>query len=96
MPPQEMRTICLPTDDAEYIDALVASGAYASASEVVQAGMRALQDRESVTERWLREDVAVSYDAMQRDPTSALPAAQVFAAIRAHHGDRVKKGIREV
>ena len=53
----EKRTISLPSEHAVYIDNKVSSGAYASASEVVRAGLRALQERDEAVERWLREDV---------------------------------------
>ena len=43
----EKRTFSLPTEQASYIDSLVASGTYASASEVVRAGLRALQERDA-------------------------------------------------
>ncbi|MGQ9369586.1 type II toxin-antitoxin system ParD family antitoxin [Azospirillum sp. ST 5-10] len=91
----EKRTFSLPSEQAEYIDTLVASGAYASGSEVIRAGLRALQERDAAVERWLREEVADAYDAMQRNADRAIPASQVFAAVRARHADRVKKGERE-
>lgn len=90
----EKRTFSLPSEQAGYIDALVASGAYASGSEVVRAGLRALQERDAAVERWLQSEVAQTYDSMQSDPSRALPAAEVFATIRARHADRVKKGPR--
>lgn len=68
----------------------MASGAYATASEVVRAGLRALQERDAVVERWLREEVVPAYDAWKADPSSAIPAEQVFAEIRARHARRVK------
>src|SRR3977135_1488839 len=61
------RTFSLPAEQADYIDALVASGTYASASEVVRAGLRALQERDAAVERWLREGVVPVYDAMKAD-----------------------------
>jgi antitoxin ParD1/3/4 len=92
MPAVEKRTISLPPAQAHYIDALVETGTYASASEVVRAGLRALQERDAVVERWLKEEVIPVYDAMQADPSRGIPADQVKAAMRAHHTDRVKKG----
>lgn len=49
----------------------------------------ALQTREAAIERWLREDVAPAYDAMQKDPSRAVPAEQVLRNLRAHHAKRL-------
>jgi antitoxin ParD1/3/4 len=91
----EKRTVSLPAEQAAYIESLVASGAYASASEVVRAGLRALQERDAAIERWLREEVAPVYDAMQADPGRAVPAQEVFDMIRAHHAKRPKTVARD-
>lgn len=91
----EKRTFSLPIEQASYIDALVASGTYASGSEVVRAGLRSLQERDAAVERWLTEEVAAVYDAMKENPSRAIPAAQVFATIRARHQDRMRKRNRE-
>jgi len=93
MPSAEKRTFSLPVEQASYIDSLVASGAYASASEVVRAGLRALKERDAAVERWLREEVVPVYDAMQADPARDIPAEQVIAAIRARHAEH-RKGKR--
>lgn len=87
----EKRTFSLPAEQAGYIDSLVASGSYASGSEVVRAGLRALQERDAAVEKWLREQVIGVCDAMQSHPSRAIPAEQVFANIRARHADRPKK-----
>lgn len=82
MPSTDKRTISLPNEQAVYIDTLVASGAYATASEVVRAGLRALQERDRAVERWLQADVLPVAAAMQADPARAIPAEQVFADLR--------------
>lgn len=87
----EKRTVSLPAEQASYIDGLVASGAYASASEVVRAGLRALQERDAAVERWLREEVVPVAEAMAADPGRAIPADEVLASIRAHHAARLKR-----
>jgi antitoxin ParD1/3/4 len=92
MPATDKRTFSLPAEQARYIDALVASGAYATASEVVRAGLRALQERDAAVERWLREEVVPVAAAMQADPRRGIPADQVFAEIRALHAQRLKDG----
>ena len=86
----EKRTISLPPEHATFIDAKVASGAYASASEVVRAGLRALQERDEAVERWLRDEVALAYDRMQFDPKRGVSAGKVFTDIRARHARRSK------
>lgn len=86
----EKRTISLPAEHAEFIDAKVASGAYASASEVVRAGLRALQERDEAIERWLRDEVAPTYDRMKADPQRGIPAKKVFARLRKQHATRTK------
>lgn len=92
MPTVAKRTISLPPDQARFIDEMVAGGGYASASEVVRAGLRALQERDAAVARWLRDEVAPVYDAMQAEPDRALSADEVAAALRADHAARVKAG----
>ena len=90
MPATEKRTISLPSEHAAYVDGLVASGLYASASEVVRAGLRALRERDAAVEKWLQEDVAPAYDAMQADPARGQTAQAVFDQVRSRHADRLK------
>jgi antitoxin ParD1/3/4 len=84
----ERPTFSLPAEQGHYIDQQVNSGAYASASEVVRAGLRALAERDAAIERWLRGEVVAAYDSLQADPTRAIPADSVFAAMRARHTER--------
>ena len=76
------RTISLPVEHAAFIEQQVASGTYASASGVVRAGLRALQERDAAVERWLREEVAPTYYTLKADPDRAILADDVFAEIR--------------
>ena len=85
----EKRTVSLPKEQAGFVDQMVASGAYASASEVVRAGLRALQERDAAVERWLREEVAPVYDAMQAEPGRARSLDDVFADVRENHAKRL-------
>lgn len=86
----EKRTFSLPAEQAAFIDQLVQSGTYATSSEVIRAGLRALQERDAAVERWLREEVVPSYDRWKADPSQTIPADQAFDSIRAHHAARLK------
>jgi antitoxin ParD1/3/4 len=72
----------------------VASGDYASGSEVVRAGLRALQERDAAVERWLNEEVGPAYDAIKKDPSRGIPLRNAFDAVRAHHAKRLKASRR--
>ena len=78
------RTFSLPSEHSTFVDEKVASGDYASGSEVVRAGLRALQERDAAVEQWLRGEVAATYDAMKADPSRGIPAKRAFAELRAH------------
>ena len=86
----EKRTVSLSAQQAAFIDAQVASGAYASASEVVREGLRALQARDAAIERWLREEVAPTYDEMKAHPERAISGEQWLDDVRKLHAARVK------
>jgi antitoxin ParD1/3/4 len=86
----EKRTVSLRQEQAAFIDDRVASGAYAFASEVVRAGLRALEERDAAVSRWLRDEVTPVYDAMQADPDRAMPLDDVMTDLAAHHAARAK------
>jgi len=76
-------SVTLPLEMADQVKARVASGEYASESEVVRDGLRALYARERAITGWLREDVAPIYDAMQANPDRALSADDVRSSLAA-------------
>jgi antitoxin ParD1/3/4 len=82
------RTVALSAEGARALDNLLARGGYASESEALEAGLRALGDRAEALEHWLTEDVAPVYDAMMRDPGRGLSADAVAASLAAHHAAR--------
>ena len=92
----ERRTITLPVEQASDVDTLVATGGYASASEVIRTALRALKERDALVERWLRQEVAPVFDRMQAAPLRAIPAKDVFAALRKRHKQSVSKKRRGV
>ena len=78
------RTISLPEADAAFLQKKVASGEYGSESEVIEAGLDALRERDEVIERWLVEEVAPTYDAATADPGRAVSIEQTFTELREH------------
>ncbi|MGV3552493.1 type II toxin-antitoxin system ParD family antitoxin [Rhizobium sp.] len=81
-------SITLPHEMAEFVEARVQSGHYASVSEVLRDGVRALLERDAVFEKWLREEAAASYDAYKADPSNVIPADQVMERIMKRARDR--------
>ena len=85
------RSVSLSAEQAAFVDAKVTSGDYASASEVVRDGLRALQSRDAAIERWLREEVAPAYDAMRANPDSGSSVDEVEARLATRLGARVER-----
>jgi putative addiction module CopG family antidote len=82
-------SVTLPHDMAAMIKAKVASGEYATESEVIRDGLRTLQARDAAIERWLRSEVAKSYDEYKADPSLGIPAEAVMARLRASYRARL-------
>ena len=84
-------SITLPHEMAAMVKAKVASGEYASESEVIRDGLRSLRARDSALESWLRGEVAKSYDAFETDPKSGVPADEIMERLRAAYRERAAK-----
>lgn len=70
----------------ERVDARVRSGAYSSASEVIRAGLRALdREEEALSELWRRK-IQEAYD----DPRPDVPMEEVFERLERKHAERMK------
>lgn len=78
-------SITLPNEMVDVVKAKVRAGEYASESEVIRDGLRALLARDRAVESWLREQVGPAYDALKADPSRAVTADQVRARLAAEH-----------
>ena len=58
------------------------SGAYASVSEVMRDGVRALLEREAAVERWLREEVVTAHREYLADPAKGVAADAILGRIK--------------
>lgn len=76
-------SITLPIEMAEVIKSKVAAGEYASESEVIRDGIRALIARDRAVEAWLHDQVGPAYDKLKAEPTRARSASQVRATLAA-------------
>ena len=86
-------SITLPYDMAEVVEGKIKSGAYASVSEVVREGVRALLERDAAIERWLREEVVAGHAEYLADPSKGVPAEEILGRIKARRSPRRRKMI---
>lgn len=82
-------SITLPNQMADALTERVASGAYASESEVIRDGLRALFAREEAVERWLHTEVVTAYDELRTDPTQAISSSELRAHLADLHAQRL-------
>lgn len=82
-------SITLPNEMAAALKERVSSGAYASESEVIRDGLRALFARDEAVESWLRSEVQASYEELRADPSRAVDAADIRAELARWHADKV-------
>lgn len=68
------------------LDAHLASGNYESASEVLRAGLRALDREQRALDDLMRVKIQEALD----DPRPDIPIDEVFAELRALHEERSK------
>lgn len=78
-------SITLPNDMADAVKAKVRSGEYATESEVIRDGLRALLARDRAVESWLHDQVGPAYDALKADPSRAVTVDRVRARLAVEH-----------
>ena len=85
-------SITLPNELADAVKAKVAGGEYATESEVIREGLRALLARDQAIEQWLQTEVASAYDKLKADPTRALAPKQLRASLAKTRARRDARG----
>jgi antitoxin ParD1/3/4 len=73
------------------VDRRLASGEYESASDIVRAGLRALDREDALRDEGMRQKIVSSL----ADPRPDVAAEDVFERLRAHHGEQVAAGRRK-
>ena len=84
-------SVTLTNEMAAQVRAKVASGEYASESEVMRDGLRALQARDRAIDQWLRNDVVPAYEALKADPARGLSLEETRQAMAKRHASRLAK-----
>jgi len=81
----QQMSITLPNEMADAIRSKVRAGEYATESEVIREGLRALLNRDRAIESWLQSQVVEAYDALKADPSRAVTIDQVRARLAKEH-----------
>jgi antitoxin ParD1/3/4 len=76
-------SITLPNEMAAAVKSKVATGEYATESEVIRDGLRTLMARDRAVDKWLNQHVGPAFDALKADPSRALSVSQVRARLAA-------------
>jgi len=96
LPLTQSLSISLPYDLAKMVRDKVASGEYATESDVIREGLRSLAaedaTHDAAIEKWLIEEVAPTYDRVMADPIgNSFSADEAHAWLQAHMDEAVRK-----
>lgn len=83
MPQSQPITVDLDEEQAS-LDRHLANGQYDSASEVLRAGLRALDREQEAFDQIMREKIREAFE----DPRPDIPAEEVFRELRKRQGER--------
>ena len=78
----QQMSITLPLAMAQVVKTKVASGEYATESEVLRDGLRSLMARDKAVEAWLQQTAGPSLDAHRANPSLALTGDEVRANLK--------------
>ena len=78
-------SITLPNEMAVDVKSKVATGEYATESEVIRDGLRVLIARDQAVENWLRNQVVTAYDALKANPERAISVDQIKTRLADEH-----------
>jgi Arc/MetJ-type ribon-helix-helix transcriptional regulator len=70
---------------ANLVKTKVAGGEYATESEVIRDGLRAMMARDRAVEHWLVQEVGPAYDAIKANPQRGVSTKQVRERLAAKH-----------
>lgn len=83
-------SITLPIDMANILKEKVAAVTYASESEVIRDGIRALLARDRANEAWLAQSVATTHDATLANPARSVTPTTIRERLAAEHNKVIK------
>ncbi len=79
-------TVTLPPEVADIVDEKLATGEYASESDIVSDALRGLRELSPAVERWLVDEVVPSCRETADDPSLAAPLKGALERLRARRG----------
>lgn len=85
-------SITLPNEMADAVRAKVVDGEYATESEVIREGLRALFARDQAIEQWLQREVASAYDKLKADPSRSITPKRLRASLAKARATRDARG----
>ncbi|MEL6436422.1 MAG: type II toxin-antitoxin system ParD family antitoxin [Pseudomonadota bacterium] len=91
----QKRTFSITEKQSAFIDKLVERGDYASASEVIREGIRAVQERDAELDAWLRGPVMEAARKLDENPESGIPIDEVFARLRMEQAEDIERSKRQ-
>jgi antitoxin ParD1/3/4 len=76
-------SITLPLEMAQMVKAKVASGEYATESEVIRDGLRTLAARDAAMEKWLMDEVVPTIKAIDTGSMRTIPVEETRKRLHA-------------